>query len=248
MVVFYFKYILRLGFRFNFFFVYLYLRLFQTENDGRSGRDFAGLAVVDQRLKTCLPHGGDRLLIQNLTSLVALRNTELEKLQAAQAVIRHAADTRKAWIDAVGMNGETPASRWRLSSLGTTPASRPATPRSDPRPMYWSVRRELWENRSILVAPLLVMAFVLFATFLATLHAWSTTAGSASVTLVFEDGGTSSRDVALPGVGAASNLFGLEDSDEAWFVFSSCSISVRCFICFAPSRSLATCQGLAGPV
>ena len=29
------------------------------------------------------------------------------------------------------------------------------------------------------------------------------------------------RDVALPGVGAASNLFGLEDRDEAWFVFSS---------------------------
>lgn len=29
------------------------------------------------------------------------------------------------------------------------------------------------------------------------------------------------RDVALPGVGAASNLYGLEDRDEAWFVFSS---------------------------
>ncbi|MFL5346471.1 MAG: prolyl oligopeptidase family serine peptidase [Hyalangium sp.] len=29
------------------------------------------------------------------------------------------------------------------------------------------------------------------------------------------------RDVALPGVGAASNLYGLEDSDDAWFVFSS---------------------------
>jgi prolyl oligopeptidase len=31
------------------------------------------------------------------------------------------------------------------------------------------------------------------------------------------------RDVALPGVGAASNLFGLEDRDDAWFVFSSFS-------------------------
>ncbi|ATB31871.1 prolyl oligopeptidase family serine peptidase [Melittangium boletus] len=29
------------------------------------------------------------------------------------------------------------------------------------------------------------------------------------------------RDVALPGVGAASNLYGLEDRDDAWFVFSS---------------------------
>jgi len=31
------------------------------------------------------------------------------------------------------------------------------------------------------------------------------------------------REVALPGVGAASNLYGLEDRDEAWFVFSSFS-------------------------
>src|SRR5438094_3547745 len=34
---------------------------------------------------------------------------------------------------------------------------------SDPgystRPMYWSVRRELWENRSIYIAPLIVAAF-----------------------------------------------------------------------------------------
>jgi len=32
------------------------------------------------------------------------------------------------------------------------------------RPMYWSVRRELWENRSIYIAPLVVAAIVLFAT------------------------------------------------------------------------------------
>src|SRR5437016_3381692 len=30
------------------------------------------------------------------------------------------------------------------------------------RPMYWSVRRELWENRSIYVAPLAVAAVFLF--------------------------------------------------------------------------------------
>jgi len=33
---------------------------------------------------------------------------------------------------------------------------------SKTRPMYWSIRRELWEHRSILVAPLVVTGFVLF--------------------------------------------------------------------------------------
>lgn len=37
-------------------------------------------------------------------------------------------------------------------------------PLSEPRPMYWSVRRELWENRSIWLAPLIVAGIVLFAT------------------------------------------------------------------------------------
>jgi ABC-2 type transport system permease protein len=34
------------------------------------------------------------------------------------------------------------------------------------RPFYWSVRRELWENRSLYVAPLVVTALVLFASLL----------------------------------------------------------------------------------
>jgi len=38
-----------------------------------------------------------------------------------------------------------------------------------PRPMYWSVRRELWENRSIYLAPLIVAVFVLFATAISTM-------------------------------------------------------------------------------
>lgn len=40
-----------------------------------------------------------------------------------------------------------------------------AAPRavSPTRPVYWSVRRELWEHRSILLAPLAVAALVLFA-------------------------------------------------------------------------------------
>jgi ABC-2 type transport system permease protein len=35
-------------------------------------------------------------------------------------------------------------------------------------PLYWSIRRELWENRSIYLAPLLVAAVVLFACFVST--------------------------------------------------------------------------------
>src|SRR3989475_13297422 len=40
-----------------------------------------------------------------------------------------------------------------LDSQVIAPAAMPAT-----RPMYWSVRRELWENRSIYIAPLAVAA------------------------------------------------------------------------------------------
>src|ERR1700732_352104 len=37
------------------------------------------------------------------------------------------------------------------------------------RPMYWSVRRELWENRSIYIAPLIVAAIVLFGFLISTI-------------------------------------------------------------------------------
>ena len=43
------------------------------------------------------------------------------------------------------------------------------SPMTETRPMYWSVRRELWENRSIYLAPLIVAAVVLFATALSTI-------------------------------------------------------------------------------
>ena len=43
-----------------------------------------------------------------------------------------------------------------LGSTATPLATRPA-----PRPLYWSIRRELWENRSIYVAPLAVAALAL---------------------------------------------------------------------------------------
>jgi ABC-2 type transport system permease protein len=40
---------------------------------------------------------------------------------------------------------------------------------SGTRPLYWSVRRELWENRSIYLAPLIVAAVVLFAVLISTM-------------------------------------------------------------------------------
>jgi ABC-2 type transport system permease protein len=40
---------------------------------------------------------------------------------------------------------------------------------SAPRPLYWSIRRELWEYRSIYIAPLAVAAVVLFGFLIATI-------------------------------------------------------------------------------
>jgi len=45
----------------------------------------------------------------------------------------------------------------------------PPAPMSETRPMYWSVLRELWENRSIYLAPLVVAAVVLFASAVSTI-------------------------------------------------------------------------------
>ncbi|HYC58862.1 MAG TPA: ABC transporter permease [Thermoanaerobaculia bacterium] len=42
-------------------------------------------------------------------------------------------------------------------------------PITQTRPMYWSIRRELWENRSVYLAPLAVAAFVLFVMLIGTL-------------------------------------------------------------------------------
>ena len=51
------------------------------------------------------------------------------------------------------------------TSRCTTLDSQPVAPRpmSETRPLYWSIRRELWENRSLYLAPLIVAAVVLFA-------------------------------------------------------------------------------------
>jgi ABC-2 type transport system permease protein len=52
------------------------------------------------------------------------------------------------------------------SPLGSQVGASAAMPT---RPMYWSVRRELWENRSIYIAPLAVAAVVLFASLISTI-------------------------------------------------------------------------------
>ena len=48
---------------------------------------------------------------------------------------------------------------------GVGPADKSATP----QPFYWSVRRELWENRSIYIAPILVAIVVLFGFLVSTI-------------------------------------------------------------------------------
>src|SRR6202158_1102046 len=52
---------------------------------------------------------------------------------------------------------------------GDTQASAPAVI-SATRRMYWSVRRELWENRSLYLAPLAVAALILVASLIGTIH------------------------------------------------------------------------------
>jgi ABC-2 type transport system permease protein len=48
--------------------------------------------------------------------------------------------------------------------------SAPGYNASPTQPFLWSVRRELWENRSIYVAPMIVAAVVLFGSFVGSFH------------------------------------------------------------------------------
>jgi ABC-2 type transport system permease protein len=52
-----------------------------------------------------------------------------------------------------------------VSVLPETPAEAPVAPAATQavRPFYWSVRRELWENRSVLLVPAAIAGLVLFA-------------------------------------------------------------------------------------
>src|SRR5437773_3750062 len=51
------------------------------------------------------------------------------------------------------------------SAGGSAPGYRPAAT----RPFSWSVRREVWENRSIYIAPLIVAVVVLFGFLVSTI-------------------------------------------------------------------------------
>ena len=56
------------------------------------------------------------------------------------------------------------------SSIAESPNQPPGTPAISPtRPFYWSVWRELWENRSIYLAPLIVAAVQVFALAISTI-------------------------------------------------------------------------------
>jgi len=68
------------------------------------------------------------------------------------------------------MNTQSNALPESFESQRIVPATRSAT-----RPFYWSVRRELWENRSIYIAPLAVAAVALFGYLIAAMgYAMST--------------------------------------------------------------------------
>ena len=58
-----------------------------------------------------------------------------------------------------------------MNTPATVPSGPPAVAATaiPTRPMYWSVRRELWENRSITIAPLVVAAVVLFGSLISTI-------------------------------------------------------------------------------
>jgi len=69
------------------------------------------------------------------------------------------------------MNTQSKAIRESLDARGIAPAALSST-----RPMYWSIRRELWENRSIYIAPLAVAVVTLFGYLIATMgYTMSTT-------------------------------------------------------------------------
>jgi ABC-2 type transport system permease protein len=64
------------------------------------------------------------------------------------------------------MNGESSAvPRAAAESQVAVPAAPPTT-----RPMYWSLRREFWENRSIYIAPLAVAGVFLLGFMITTIH------------------------------------------------------------------------------
>ena len=63
------------------------------------------------------------------------------------------------------MNTQSDATAASFDAPEVAPAAAPA-----PRPFYWSVRRELWENRSIYLAPLAIAAVFLLGFLISLAH------------------------------------------------------------------------------
>jgi ABC-2 type transport system permease protein len=55
------------------------------------------------------------------------------------------------------------------SAIPHSPFDEPVVPVKQVRPLYWSIRRELWENRSIYLAPLVIAAVFLSGFLLSTI-------------------------------------------------------------------------------
>jgi ABC-2 type transport system permease protein len=72
-----------------------------------------------------------------------------------------------------------------LGPQESTPAAVP--PATQTRPLYWSIRRELWENRSIYIAPLVAAGVVLIAFLIATIGRAVATVDSAQKAAVLAE-------------------------------------------------------------
>ncbi len=64
----------------------------------------------------------------------------------------------------------TPQTDALPTSFSETARSIPAARISEARRLFWSIRRELWENRAIYIAPLAVAAFIILGFFYSTLR------------------------------------------------------------------------------
>ena len=56
------------------------------------------------------------------------------------------------------------------SNIASSGVTAPGYSNAPTRPFYWSVYRELWENRSIYIAPLIVSGIILFGSFVGAFH------------------------------------------------------------------------------
>jgi ABC-2 type transport system permease protein len=80
----------------------------------------------------------------------------------------------------------TPSNAAYASSPGSSSGSRGITPATNPAiaSMYWSVRRELWESRSIYIAPLAVAGLILLGFLISTVSLPRELSGPAAALLL----------------------------------------------------------------